>query len=62
MKNVSGVTEVTVEFSAEVRTHRRPPGVLKGVKNIIAVGAGKGGVGKSTAAVLLAVGLTRKGA
>ncbi|GJM19951.1 MAG: hypothetical protein DHS20C14_21640 [Phycisphaeraceae bacterium] len=34
---------------------------LPGVKHIIAVGAGKGGVGKSTVAVNLAVGLARKG-
>src|SRR3954452_17129759 len=36
--------------------------VLPQVKNIIAVGAGKGGVGKSTIAVNLAVGLQRSGA
>lgn len=35
--------------------------VLPGVKHIIAVGAGKGGVGKSTVAINLAVGLARKG-
>ncbi len=34
---------------------------LPGVKHIIAVGAGKGGVGKSTVAVNVAVGLARKG-
>ena len=34
---------------------------LPGVKHIIAVGAGKGGVGKSTVAVNLAVGLARQG-
>lgn len=34
---------------------------LPGVKHVIAVGAGKGGVGKSTIAVNLAVGLARKG-
>ena len=35
---------------------------LPGVKNVIAIGSGKGGVGKSTVAVLLAVGLQREGA
>jgi len=35
---------------------------LPGVKNAIAVGAGKGGVGKSTIAALAAIGLARKGA
>ena len=37
------------------------PGSLPGVKSVIAVGAGKGGVGKSTGAALFAVGLQRKG-
>ncbi len=36
-------------------------GALPGVKRLIAVGAGKGGVGKSTIAVNLAVGLARRG-
>ncbi len=36
-------------------------GGLPGVKHVVAVGAGKGGVGKSTVAVLLAVGLMRRG-
>ncbi|MEQ9461679.1 MAG: Mrp/NBP35 family ATP-binding protein [Phycisphaeraceae bacterium] len=36
--------------------------LLPGVKHIIAVGAGKGGVGKSTVAVNLAIGLARRGA
>jgi ATP-binding protein involved in chromosome partitioning len=35
--------------------------VLPGVKHVVAVGAGKGGVGKSTVAVNLAVGLARRG-
>lgn len=37
------------------------PVSLPGVKHVIAVGAGKGGVGKSTLSVMLAVGLVRRG-
>lgn len=36
-------------------------GLLPNVRHVIAVGAGKGGVGKSTVAVTLAIGLARKG-
>lgn len=70
----AGAKNVTVEFSAQVRGPAGPAGgggggggdadknVLPQVKNVIAVGAGKGGVGKSTIAVNLAVGLHRAGA
>lgn len=59
---LEGVEQVTVEFSARVRGTHREGANLPGVKNVVAVGAGKGGVGKSTASVLLAVGLARTGA
>ncbi len=62
VRAIPNVREVEVEFSAEVRGRAPSTGALKGVKNIVAVGAGKGGVGKSTVAVLLAIGLRRKGA
>ena len=63
----AGAREVNVEFSAKVRAPAAAVGgaekyVLPQVKNVIAVGAGKGGVGKSTVAVNLAVGLQRAGA
>ena len=60
----AGAESVNVELTANTRG--TPMGekknVLPMVKNVIAVGAGKGGVGKSTVAVNLAVGLHRKGA
>jgi ATP-binding protein involved in chromosome partitioning len=60
----AGAEHVKVNLTANTRgpaTQRRSD-ALPQVKNIIAVGAGKGGVGKSTVAVNVAVGLSRCGA
>ena len=58
----AGARDVKLELTANTRGSATPKDVLPQVKNVVAVGAGKGGVGKSTIAVNLAVGLRRAGA
>jgi ATP-binding protein involved in chromosome partitioning len=59
----AGAGNVKLNLTANTRGPAQPRrDVLPQVKNVIAVGAGKGGVGKSTVALNVAVGLARRGA
>jgi ATP-binding protein involved in chromosome partitioning len=60
---IPGVESVEIQMTAQVRAAAPEAGraPLPGIKNVIAVGAGKGGVGKTTLAVNLAIALARRG-
>ncbi len=60
---IPGIREVCLQFTAQIQAHATQPTLqpLAQVKNIIAVGSGKGGVGKSTTAANIAAALSLQG-
>ncbi len=61
VKAIAGVESVEIDMKTLKRTPRAPRAIMNGVKHVVAVASGKGGVGKSTVTANLAMALAKEG-